>query len=217
MDRQYKHIIWDWNGTLLNDIVLCLQVLNRLLDRRSRISITKEDYRRNFGFPVIHFYKYLGLETDAESFEKISYEFIRDYENYWFEECTLHPETSAVLTRLTQLGLTHSVLSAARQEALDTGIHYFGIRDHFVDLIGTSNVYAEGKIAQGKRWINQLEWRPEEIVLIGDTIHDFEVAKAIGTDCILMANGHHTFKRLSKTGVPVVHSLNELLPFFETN
>lgn len=216
MNKRYKHIIWDWNGTLLNDIVLCLKVLNGLLNRRSRVSITREDYRRNFGFPVIHFYRYLGLETGADSFHEISYEFIRDYETYWFEQCALHPETSAVLARLTQLGLTHSVLSAARQEALDTGIHYFGIRDHFLGLMGTSNIYAEGKISQGKHWISQLNWHPEEIVLIGDTVHDFEVAEAIGTDCILMAHGHHTFKRLSQTGAPVVHSLKELLLLFET-
>lgn len=216
MNRQYKHIIWDWNGTLLNDIVLCLQVLNRLLNRRNRAPISREDYRRNFGFPVIHFYKYLGLETDKDSFQEVSHEFIHDYETYWFEECTLQPEASTVLARLSQLGLTHSVLSAARQEALDTGIHYFGIRDHFLGLIGASNVYAEGKIEQGKNWIRQLNWSPEEIILIGDTVHDFEVAEAIGADCILMAHGHHNFKRLSKTGVPVVHSLNELLPFFES-
>ena len=80
MTSRYKHIIWDWNGTLLNDIALCLQVLNRLLKRRGRTSITQGDYRRNFGFPVIHFYRYLGLVTDQDSFERVSREFIEEYE-----------------------------------------------------------------------------------------------------------------------------------------
>lgn len=210
MATRYKHIIWDWNGTLLNDIALCLRVLNRLLARRGRTSITREDYRRNFEFPVVRFYKYLGLETDKNSFEQVSREFVDDFEACWLEECALHPETANILTQLTQLGISHSVLSAAKQETLSAGIHYFGIHMHFLGLIGADNIYAEGKIAKGRHLIGQLDWAPEEIVLIGDTVHDYEVAQAIGTNCILMAHGHHSFQRLARTGSPVVHSLQEL-------
>ena len=212
MVKRYKHIIWDWNGTLLDDIVLCLRVLNRLLARRGRAPITQEDYRRNFGFPVIHFYKYLGLKTDFNSFQQVSREFIEDYEAHWFEESTLHMEAANVLAQLAQFGISHSVLSAAKQEALDAGIQYFGIHAHFLGLAGADNIYAEGKIDKGRRWIQRLDWDPEEIVLIGDTVHDYEVAQAIGTNCILMAHGHHSFQRLKKTGVPVVHSLQALVP-----
>lgn len=215
MAARYKHIIWDWNGTLLNDIALCLRVLNRLLARRGKTSITEEDYRQNFGFPVVHFYKYLGLEIDQGSFEQVSREFIEDYETHWFEECALHLEASNVLTQLAQLGISHSVLSAAKQEALDAGIQYFGIHTHFLGLAGADNIYAEGKVAKGHNWIQQLDWDPEEIVLIGDTVHDYEVAQAIGTDCILMAHGHHSFERLSETKAQVVHSLQELVPLIQ--
>lgn len=211
MRTHYKHVIWDWNGTLLNDTWLCVEVLNGLLARRGREPITNEDYRQNFGFPVVHFYDYLGFETDVDSFAQISREFIDDYEARWFEECELHPEASQVLTDLAKLGMSHSVLSAAKQEALDAGIQHFGIREHFQGLVGANNIYAEGKIAQGRHWIEQLSWSPEEIVLVGDTLHDFEVAEAIGTHCILMGHGHHTSERLAKTGAPVVHSLRELV------
>lgn len=212
MNTRYKHIIWDWNGTLLDDIALCIQVLNRLLARRGRTPITQEDYRQNFGFPVIHFYEYLGLETDEDSFQQVSREFIEDYESCWFEECTLHSDAANVLIQLQQLGISHSVLSAAKQEALDIGIRYFGIHAHFLGLTGADNIYARGKIDKGRHWIQQLDWDPKEIVLIGDTMHDYEVAQAIGTDCILMAHGHHSFRRLAKTGSPVIHSLQALVP-----
>ncbi|CAA6696654.1 MULTISPECIES: HAD family hydrolase [unclassified Lentimonas] len=211
MSARYKHAIWDWNGTLLNDTWLCVEVLNGLLARRGRAPISEEDYRENFGFPVVHFYDYLGFETDTDSFDQVSREFIGDYEARWFEECQLHPETSNVLSDLAELGMTHSVLSAAKQEALNAGIQHFGIREHFMGLVGTDNIYAEGKVAQGRRWIEQLHWQPEEVVLIGDTLHDFEVAEAIGTHCILMGHGHHTTERLLKTGAPVVQSLRELV------
>ncbi len=216
MAARYKHAIWDWNGTLLNDTTLCVDVLNQLLAKRGRAPLSEQDYRNNFGFPVVHFYDYLGLDTDKDSFDQVSREFIDDYQARYFEECELHLEAAEVLTDLAQRGMSHSVLSAAKQEALNEGIRHFGIRAHFVGLMGADNIYAEGKIAQGHHWIKQLHWQPEEIVLIGDTVHDFEVAEAIGTDCILMAHGHHTPERLAKTGAPMVDSLRELLQLLQS-
>jgi phosphoglycolate phosphatase len=207
----YKHAIWDWNGTLLNDTWLCVEVLNGLLARRGRATITTNDYRENFGFPVIHFYEYLGFDADVNTFEQVSREFIGDYEKRWLDECILYPDAHEVLIAMTQLGMTHSVLSAAKQEALESGIQHYGIREYFMGLVGTNNIYAEGKVAQGKQWIKQLSWKPEEVVVIGDTLHDLEVAEAIGADCILLAHGHHTPERLAVTGKRVVHSLGELV------
>jgi phosphoglycolate phosphatase len=211
MGSPFKHIIWDWNGTLLDDTWLCVEVLNGLLAKRGRAPINEDTYRQNFGFPVIHFYEYLGFDTDTDSFEKVSHEFIGDYEARWLNEASLHPEASETLMHLTEQGHTHSVLSAAKQEALEFGIQYFGLSEHFEGLIGASNIYAEGKVGQGKRWIEKLHWKPEEVVLVGDTLHDFEVAEAMSTKCILMAHGHHTPERLARTGAPVVHSLQELV------
>jgi phosphoglycolate phosphatase len=211
ISTRYKHIIWDWNGTLLNDTWLCVEVLNSLLGRRGRGAITEEDYRQNFGFPVIHFYDYLGFDTSTDSFEKISHEFIGDYESRWLSECRLHPDAPDVLAEMSRNGASHSVLSAAKQEALEEGIGFFGIRDHFTGLCGTDNVYARGKIDRGRHWIKTLHWDPSEVVMIGDTIHDFEVAQAIGTDCILLTHGHHNPERLEGTGMPVAHSLRELV------
>jgi len=212
MKTRYKHIIWDWNGTLLNDIALCIKVLNRLLEQRGRLPITQEDYRRNFRFPVIHFYKYLGMEIGKDSFEQISREFIDNYESHCFQECSLQPGANDVLTQLAKHGITHSALSAAKQDALELGIQHFGIRDHFIGLSGASDIHAKGKIQQGLNWIQQLDWNPNDIVLIGDTDHDYEVSLAMGTDCILTARGHHAYERLAKTGARVINSLEELVP-----
>lgn len=208
---KYKHIIWDWNGTLLNDTWLCVEVLNGLLGRRGRGPITEEDYRQNFAFPVIQFYNFLGFDTDADSFDQVSREFIGDYEARWLDECRLHADTPDVLAAISGGGASHSVLSAAKQEALETGIRHFGIDRHFEGLCGTDNIYAHGKVDRGRYWIRQLGWDPSEIVLIGDTLHDLEVAGAIGADCILLTHGHHTPERLAATGHPIAHSLRELI------
>lgn len=216
MAFRHKHIIWDWNGTLLDDAWLCVEVLNGLLSKRGRAAISESAYRQNFGFPVIDFYEYLGFDTDRDSFDKVSREFIGDYEARWLTECALHSETVTILDQLRGEGFSHSVLSAAKQEALEQGIGHFGIEDHFLDLIGTDNIYATGKVARGRQWIEQLDYLREEVVIVGDTLHDLEVAQNIGTDCILLTHGHHSPERLAATGAPLAHSLSELVEKLET-
>ncbi len=206
----YKHVIWDWNGTLVDDTWLCVEVLNALLNRRGRRPISEIEYREHFEFPVIKFYEYLGLDTDENNYEQTSREFITDYESRWLEQCALHQDACDVLQAITAKGLTQSVLSAARQETLELGIDHYGIASHFMGLVGTDNIHAEGKISRGLYWVEQLPWSPTQIVLIGDTLHDLEVAQAIGSDCILLAHGHHTAQRLASTGKRVAHSLREL-------
>ena len=211
----YKHVIWDWNGTLIDDTLLCVDVLNGVLKRRGRRSISEIEYREHFQFPVIKFYEYLGLDTDESNYEQTSREFITDYESRWLGQCILHQGASEVLQSISAKGLTQSVLSAARQETLESGIAYYGISTYFMGLVGTDNIHAEGKISRGLYWIEQLPWSPEQVVLIGDTLHDLEVAEAIGSDCILLAHGHHTSQRLASTGKRVVHSLRELEALIE--
>ena len=211
MNKRYQHIIWDWNGTLLNDTRLCVEVLNALLAERGRAAIGPDEYRKQFGFPIIHFYDYLGFDVDVDSFESVSRAFIDAYEARWLTECSLHPDAEAVLQALSAGGLSHSILSAAEQCTLERGVAHYGIGSHFKGVIGTDNIHALGKVERGRAWMAQLEWPPEAVVLVGDTLHDLEVAEAIGCDCVLMTHGHHCPTRLGDSGAPLAHSLRELV------
>lgn len=216
MDTRYQHIIWDWNGTLLNDTWLCVEVLNELLAARNRSTIDPNEYRKQFGFPVIDFYDYLGFDVDVDSFDSISRAFIDAYEARWLKECSLHQDAETVLRALSAAGLSHSILSAAEQATLERGISHFGIGSHFKAIIGTDNIHALGKVERGRAWMAHLDWPPEAVVLVGDTLHDLEVAEAMGCDCILMTHGHHCPTRLINTGAPLAHSLAELVDCLST-
>ena len=211
MASRYEHIVWDWNGTLLDDAWLCIEVLNGILGKRGRSEIDAHVYRQNFGFPVIRFYEFLGFDFQADSFDLVSREFIDAYEARWLDECLLHPETETILSQLTASGLSHSVLSAAEQTALETGIRHYGLSQHFVRLVGADNIYANGKTERGRQWIGDLGKARERVVLVGDTLHDYEVAEAMGIDCILLAHGHHSAERLNQSGARVAENHLELL------
>ncbi len=71
--RIYDLVIWDWNGTLLDDTELCYQIANEMRLERGMASMRGiEEYRSHFTFPVVEYYKRMGYTFEAEPFEEIS-------------------------------------------------------------------------------------------------------------------------------------------------
>ena len=212
---QYKHIIWDWNGTLLDDGWLFVDVMNTILKRRKMNTITLEKYRDIFEFPVKNYYIKLGFDLEKEPFEESGMEFIRGYESRRYE-AQLYPQVILLLSELQTIGISHSILSAQHQTLLDDLTQYYNIHDYFIKIIGLDNHYAHSKVENGIRWVNRLKLNPQEILLIGDTDHDFEVAETIGINCLLLSHGHHSPARLQKTGAAVFQGLNDVFQLFKT-
>lgn len=210
---QYKHIIWDWNGTLLDDAWLFVEVMNKVLIRHELNTISLEKYRDIFGFPVKDYYIKLGFDFEKFPFEKSGMEFINGYEKKRYN-AELYPQVISLLTELQEMGISHSILSAQHQSLLNDLTNYYKIRDQFIGIIGLDNHYAHSKIANGIKWVKQLDMNPQEIIMIGDTDHDFEVANAMGVDCILLSHGHHSTARLQNTGAKVLSNLNDLSKYF---
>ena len=176
--------------------------------------ITLEKYREIFGFPVKDYYIKLGFDLDRESFESSGLEFIKEYEKNCFK-ARLYPQVISLLNELQKLEISHSILSAQHQILLDDLTQYYKIRNQFISIIGLDNHYAHSKIENGVDWIKQLEMNPKEILMIGDTDHDFEVAIAMGVDCILLSHGHNCISRLQNTGAIVINNLMELSALFK--
>ncbi len=206
--RKYSHFIWDWNGTLFDDAHLCTQILNGILKRYNKSAISFEDYQREFGFPVKDYYAKLGFDFEEEPFEVIAAEYIEDY-NARRLECGLRENAMDVIHELKAENVTSSILSAYEQKMLEEMVDHFGIREFFENIVGMDDHYAEGKIKNGKDLLRSISEHPEDVVLVGDTVHDYEVASVMGVDCILVASGHQSRDRLEVCGAAVVETLSE--------
>ena len=77
-------------------------------------------------------------------------------------------------------------------------------------ICGLDDHYAAGKIAVGRQLLQQLKVDPAQTVLIGDTLHDYEVAEALGVACVLVSHGHYAKQRLAQIHQYVVDSLEHL-------
>ena len=206
----YKHIIWDWNGTLLNDAWLCVEVMNGMLAKRGLKQVSLEFYRSVFTFPVRDYYDKLGYDFEKESFEKVGMEFMVLY-NARQKESRLHSEALTVLQAFRDKGFAQSILSAREQGELRAEVNLMGVNSFFDKVYGTDDHYAHGKTEVGIRLVKDLGVPINRLLFIGDTRHDAEVASEIGIDCILIPDGHHTEDRLRQCGFPVISGVNELI------
>jgi phosphoglycolate phosphatase len=207
--KKYTHIIWDWNGTLLDDAWLCVDVMNGMLKERSMALKTVDEYRDMFDFPVKEYYVKLGYDFEKESFDDVGLEFIQRY-TLRRNESSLHNEVHEVLTRLASMGYSQNILSAREQSELIAETKTRGIYTIFDRIRGLDDHYAHGKTGAGIQLMKEIKAEPKDILFIGDTRHDAEVAAELGIDCILIANGHQSADRLLKLGVPVINSLSDL-------
>ena len=206
---KFESVIWDWNGTLLNDSHVAVNIINQLLNDRDLSRITIEQYLEVFTFPVRDYYEQIGFDLVNEPFEVPAIQFISSY-NKAVKSCPLHNNAIPLLLRLQKLGYRQFILSAMEQNQLEKTALDCGISHFFEDLSGLDNHFATSKVENGISLIRNRNLTPELTVLIGDTVHDYEVAQAIGCACVLIAHGHQSRKRLEKTGVKILENLDEV-------
>ena len=208
MIANYKHIIWDWNGTIINDVNLCVELINWLLEERRLKNVSVEEYKNIFTIPVRNYYAALGFDFEKESFEIVGRQWMDEYERRKFE-CVVYDGVIEVMEKIKTAGIGQSILSAYSQHTLEEMVDHFGLSKYFSHIVGLDNIYAASKLHLGKQLIQKLG--SGKTLMIGDTEHDHEVAVEMGADCILLASGHQDRKRLENCGVTVLNNISELL------
>lgn len=207
-------VIWDWNGTLLDDVPVCIDVINHLLRLRNLPEVPSQAYYRSvFTFPVIKYYEALGFEWEKEDFTQVAQAYVSAYQRSVFQ-CDLQPGARELLSGLQRAGLRQAVVSAARQDHLVMQVAPFDLFSYFTELIGTKDNLAESKTKLAQAFLSKAGIPPQSVLFIGDTVHDYETAAACGSRCVLVAQGHQDARRLRETGVPVAKSLKGLREVF---
>ena len=191
---EYQYVLWDFNGTLIDDLDVGLEIQNIMLAERHLPPLDKTRYLESFDFPIREWYRYLGY--DVGQYEQLANVWGSLYDQM-VAGCPLHQGALSLLKRLNQAGKRQSVLSASYQKQLDMLIQLHGLNRYFEHIYGLDNNLAGGKQALGAQVKAQLDCSAQAILLIGDTTQDFLTAQCIGCDCALVAVGHQDQGRLS--------------------
>lgn len=210
MIREKSLVIWDWNGTLLNDTAVCIDSMNHMLASRSMPLLTENRYKELFRFPVQDYYVDLGFDFNQESFELLSIEFISHYRILQVG-AGLHSGALDLLEAFKARQIKQIILSAMERRALIRDVRSRGIEGFFEDILGVDDHYANGKASIARQYLLSSPFGAKDIVMLGDTRHDFEVATILGCTCVLIAQGHHPYDRLEATGATVQKNLAGVL------
>ena len=204
----YQAIIWDFNGTLFDDLGESLNVLNRMLTKRGYEPIkTVERYKEIFGFPIRDYYVKAGFDLEKEDFSVMADEFIELY-NEAAASAPLKSGIKNILEDLYDKKIPMYILSACEQKMLEEYANKLGIEKFLAGIYGTSDYLAHGKEAIADKLM--AERNIHNAVLIGDTDHDLKVAEHINADCIFVSWGHHSRARLEEFGRRIADTPEEL-------
>ena len=209
-----KHIIWDFNGTLLYDAQLSVDCDNYVFDELGLPHITIDDYRAHMTMPVRDFYTALGIDLNVYPYETISRLWL-DRFNQLAVSVGLAPGIMDVVRALHEAGHTQSILSASYEPSLVEQCEHLGLTPYMQAINGLSDESATPKTEIGRRQMAALGIAPESAVLVGDMITDSELADALGALCVLVPWGHNSCERLETTGCAIAHSCEELLKLLE--
>jgi len=191
---RYTHIIWDFNGTLFDDVEAGIKSVNEMLAKRGLKTLdSKEEYRKVFKFPIIEYYRDLGFDFDKEPYEVLAPIWV-DLYNEYSKNSELQYEAQNALEYFKSLEIPQILLSATELNMLRGQTDSLGISDYFEEILGLENIHAYSKEELAVSW--KKAHPDSNPLVIGDTEHDAVVAKAIGADCFLVCNGHGARERL---------------------
>ncbi len=211
--KSYDYIIWDFNGTLLDDVGVGIKSVNKLLSQRGLKEIPDVEYYRSvFRFPIIDYYRTLGFDFESEPYEVLAPLWVELYLEY-VKDASLYSDVKQTLELLRDSGKRQIVLSATELCMLRGQIEALGIGEYFDEILGLDNIHAGSKLALAFDWRDRHS--EAKALLVGDTDHDVETARALHADCVLVARGHQSKEYLSGLGVPVIDDLSQLLELIE--
>ena len=203
-------IFWDWNGTLVDDVDTVVQVNNQVFARHGYTPTTAEAYRLLFRFPVIEYYRALGV-TD-EDFPIIAKEWNAGFVEA-FSQVPLRRGIAEVVRRFHEAGFTQVIISASQQDQLRVQVkQYPELAGMFNEVLGLGDQYAVSKVHLAQEYMARTGLDPREAIFLGDTDHDAQVAQAISCRCCLLSGGHQRRQVLVETGMPVLDDPLELIP-----
>ncbi len=206
-----KTIIWDYNGTILDDAGISVRIENEMLTERGyKAGYSLQDYKNLYAMPMEDYYRQLGYTFETESFAEASAQFMQRYEEL-FPECSLCEGVEEKLSEAVEKGYQNVILSSCEDGILHRQCDALSISKYFSEIMGVDNLVGGSKIGIGQDWLLRSRTNPKDCRFLGDTSADYDTAAALGIEQItLISNGHQSFERLQRLHHHVVHSLKEV-------
>ncbi len=204
-----RRVVWDWNGTLFDDLHIVLEAVNHGVSRLGGPVVTLDDYRDHYTRPVKVFYDRLfGREMSHAEWEELDGHFHDGYRAL-LDRATMRSDAVEALETLRSQGVPQSLLSMFPHHELVPLVARLGATEYFDRIDGLRGVPGDTKAEYLAAHLSKLigATRPDEVLVVGDTPDDAAAADHVGARCVLVDSGGHHRHELDGLGVPVVESL----------
>lgn len=207
MTRARNHLVWDWNGTLLDDLDLVVACTNTAFAAVAGPVVSAAEHRRQFRRPVVEYYaEVLGRAVDADEFGRLDRVF-HDAYRLGLATCALAADATNAIRDWSG---TQSLLSMWFHDELVPTVSGHGLTELFRRVDGLrATMGGDRKAAHLAAHLAALEIDGGSVVLVGDSIDDADAAESVGARCVLYTGGLTDPDRLRASGHPVADSLTE--------
>ena len=205
--KNFDCCVWDFNGTILDDVETGMISVNKMLADRGLPTLkSKEDYYAHFRFPIVEYYRSLGFDFDREPYEVLAPIWVEQY-LINVKNAPLCKGVKETLDRFKEKGIKQVIISATQLDMLKGQLSELGILGYFDEVLGLDNIHAASKVELARTWRERNA--EKSLIFLGDTTHDWETAKAIGAECYLVAGGHQSRATLETTDAKIFTNLSE--------
>lgn len=208
-NRAVDLVIWDWNGTLHDDARASWMSVNDMLARRDMPLITFEQYSSYIETPIIGFYRHI-FDLDKISFDQIAEEFHSGFALH-MEGYGLMPGAAQVLEQLHAAGVKQAIVSSSEKNLLMDYAGRYDILHYFDAVLGADDLEAGSKVERAQAYMARCGISPDRTLVVGDLLHDAEMAAAIGARCLLVAKGHQIRAHLEPGGSEVADDISQVI------
>lgn len=195
MMSSWKYILWDWNGTILDDFKYNYNIINTLLASRNLPQVSVEKYRTVFCFPIKEFYKKIGFNCEPTEY----YRLVADYQQAYEANINKIKITKGVyetIKMLHSLEIKQIIFSSCNKSTVQHQLPLYNDLASYIDeIVAQDNDLADGKESLAISWGEKTKISWKDVLIIGDTYYDQEVANNLGCDCILISSGHQYLKK----------------------
>ncbi|ROO88306.1 phosphoglycolate phosphatase-like HAD superfamily hydrolase [Actinocorallia herbida] len=199
--------MWDWNGTLFDDLDIVLGASAAAFLGTEAEGISGHEIRAAYTRPIwVAYEKLLGRPLREGEWERMDEAFHVSYEQL-LPAAPLTADALTALDHVTGAGRSQSILSMARHDQLTGLVEGFGITRYFTRVDGLVGAPGGGKAEHLVRHAAALGIAPADLTVIGDAADDALAAAHIGAQAVLYTGGMQRRTELESTGAPVVDTL----------
>ena len=205
-------ILWDFNGTVMDDMGASAGAVNAMLQKRNLPLISEEWYTKHLIMPLEAFYESVGFDMQKERIEEVSAEFQQECKKF---PRPVFPEVREALAQFQKAGYRQLLFSSLYHDLLIAQAQERGVADHFEGIVGRQDRSLGGKEAAVQAYLEQHHIEPNQVLIVGDLTTDADMARYVGSPCALICKGHQHREILETTDAYVLDSAAELAALLE--